>query len=806
MAALANVRSSEQKKKKKKKKNPFPPHTKSQSNIKIGFGFSFTLPSFNFPPITLFPPPVPCGFDVSCPRSCATFKAEAILPWACLSGEALCNTKPVAPCNNVGCCAPGLGDCDQTANVCRCRDKNIIGPRCEADCSWCKFGACVPAGYNGTDPNSIPEAARVSAILSRTAKCLCQPGWYGNDCSIPDCAAEQNCNGHGTCVRPHVCECQSQWIKNCSAFGVPSCPTGTDGAVCFGHGKCVDTNKCVCADGWTTSDCSAPFCGIKGCGAGRCVKPKQCECPLPIGSGPAEWCGSLCDVKCVDVPTEPPVPTTAPPTPVPTQAIPKGALVFSLGGRRLFTVTTTTTTTTTTMPPTTTIDVNATTTVANSTAATTTIVNSTTAATTIANSTTTTLADTTTTTEETTTATTATTMAPTAPPSTTVDMLPLLSGTGEKSAVLRTSDPFATMAMRMLISGSDRLYYEGNTPFPVGLGVGFDGYVNGSDQLVVLFERPAFLVSFQISGNGVGWSHLVLLLPPKKSRQNTEPAYQLETRELTGASSYWAARGKQVPLGFVLRMTTPIGNVRLDSFSVQEQPDPEPTTAEPSTVANTTTTAATTEAIGAPPESALPPWIWYAVGGGGGCLLLTLIIVVVVVVVRKRRASPSTSAGGTEMSSARDVDDESKYRSAVQDPRGIYVSSGTSSAQFRAGYGDASTSASDKFRAGYATTPGAASVSSSAESVQFRQSYGAPPDTSGQFRAGYGGASETPYYSTSGGTDNELFRSASNPLQSSSRGSLQESGGDYHAPPSQSVSFQPQDRHDMYTAPPAGYQ
>jgi hypothetical protein len=145
------------KKKKKKKKKPFPPHTKSQSNIKIGFGFSFTLPSFNFPPITLFPPPVPCGFDVSCPRSCATFKAEAILPWSCLSGEALCNTKPVAPCNNVGCCVPGLGDCDQSANVCRCRDKNIIGPRCEADCSWCKFGACVPIGYNGTDPNDCPR-------------------------------------------------------------------------------------------------------------------------------------------------------------------------------------------------------------------------------------------------------------------------------------------------------------------------------------------------------------------------------------------------------------------------------------------------------------------------------------------------------------------------------------------------------------------------------------------------------------------------------------------------------------------------
>jgi hypothetical protein len=48
------------------------------------------------------------------------------------------------------------------------------------------------------------------------------------------------------------------------------------------------------------------------------------------------------------------------------------------------------------------------------------------------------------------------------------------------------------------------LYYEGNTPFPVGLGIGFDGFVNGSDQLVVLFERPAFLVSFQMSGNGVG--------------------------------------------------------------------------------------------------------------------------------------------------------------------------------------------------------------------------------------------------------------------------------------------------------------
>jgi hypothetical protein len=216
----------------------------------------------------------------------------------------------------------------------------------------------------------------------------------------------------------------------------------------------------------------------------------------------------------------------------------------------------------------------------------------------------------------------------------------------------------------------------------------------------------------------------------------------------------------------------------------------------------------------APSDDELPPWIWYAVGGGGGCLLLTLIIVVVVVVVRKKRASPTKkTSGGTEMNSARDAvddDDSNKFRSAVHDPSGIYVSSGTSSAQFRAGYGagpaDASTSTSDQFRAGYATSPGAASASSSAGG-QFRHSYGARArPTSGQFRAGYGTTSETPYYSTSGGaTDNELFRSQRR-CRVSSRGSLQESGGDYHAPPSHHVSFQPQDRHDMYTAPPAGYQ
>lgn len=389
-------------------------------------------------------------------------------------------------------------------------------------------------------------------------------------------------------------------------------------------------------------------------------------------------------------------------------------------------------------------------------------------------------------------------------------MLPLLSGTGEKSAVLRSGDPFATMTMRMLISGSDQLYYEANTPFPVGLGVGFDGYVNGSDQLVVLFERPAYLVAFQLSGNGVAWSHLVLLLPPKKAtrQSNSEPSYQLETRELTGASTYWAARGKTMPVGFVLRMATPLGNVRLDSFTVQEHADPEETTsATESTTGNATTTDATTMPL-APSDSELPPWIWYAVGGGGGCLLLTLIIVVVIVVVRKKRASSTNvTAGGTEMHSARDVDDDtSKFRSAVHDPSAIYVSSGTSSAQFRAGYGagpaDASTSTSDQFRAGYATSPGAASSSSSAG--QFRHSYGAAPDQQGQFRAGYGAMSDTPYHSTSGGaTDNELFRAAS--AQSHSGGSLQESGGEYHAPPSHTTQFQPQDRHDMYTAPPAGH-
>ena len=80
-------------------------------------------------------------------------------------------------------------------------------------------------------------------------KCVCDPGWRGDDCSqaVP---CEGGCSEHGVCAYG-VCFCDPGWTGPACDELVP-CPAG-----CSGHGVCA-LAKCYCREGWRGADCATP--------------------------------------------------------------------------------------------------------------------------------------------------------------------------------------------------------------------------------------------------------------------------------------------------------------------------------------------------------------------------------------------------------------------------------------------------------------------------------------------------------------------------------------------------------------------
>ncbi len=125
------------------------------------------------------------------------------------------------------------------------------------------------------------------------SQCYCQPGWSGNDCSIPNCPGSfcyydpltkvQHCNycsGNGACNNvngTYSCECESGWAGNdCSAI---TCNTDCVGGT---NGQCLDMfpiQQCVCRPGYSGMDCTDRLC-LNGCSlAGTCQKATgTCAC------------------------------------------------------------------------------------------------------------------------------------------------------------------------------------------------------------------------------------------------------------------------------------------------------------------------------------------------------------------------------------------------------------------------------------------------------------------------------------------------------------------------------------------------
>jgi Notch-like protein len=97
----------------------------------------------------------------------------------------------------------------------------------------------------------------------------------GADCSTPTCTGVNGCSGHGTCIAPDTCQCESGWEgADCSTFNC------TDVNDCSANGTCIGANTCQCNTGWIGMDCTTPTCpGVNDCsGKGTCIAPDTCEC------------------------------------------------------------------------------------------------------------------------------------------------------------------------------------------------------------------------------------------------------------------------------------------------------------------------------------------------------------------------------------------------------------------------------------------------------------------------------------------------------------------------------------------------
>ncbi|XP_049330686.1 tenascin isoform X3 [Astyanax mexicanus] len=105
--------------------------------------------------------------------------------------------------------------------------------------------------------------------------CVCEKGWKGPNCSLPDCP--NHCSAQGRCI-DGKCECfEGYFGEDCS---MEACPVD-----CGENGQCI-SGVCLCAEGFTGVDCSQAAC-INDClGRGLCVDG-DCVCDEP-------WTGFDC--------------------------------------------------------------------------------------------------------------------------------------------------------------------------------------------------------------------------------------------------------------------------------------------------------------------------------------------------------------------------------------------------------------------------------------------------------------------------------------------------------------------------------
>jgi hypothetical protein len=163
-----------------------------------------------------------------------------------------------APCSEVGTCYPF------DPPVCAC-PFGYSGAACEVNegfCVDCQHGTCS------------------------NATCLCEAGWTGVSCQLPDCPGTPDCSARGQCSNGQ-CLCDPGFSgPDCAT---PICPGDSQGAACSGRGRCLVTDTapvCVCDTGFTGADCSAR---MTTCDASTCING---ACPVAAAPLSVTNCGN----------------------------------------------------------------------------------------------------------------------------------------------------------------------------------------------------------------------------------------------------------------------------------------------------------------------------------------------------------------------------------------------------------------------------------------------------------------------------------------------------------------------------------
>uniref|UniRef100_A0A8C1PP31 Zmp:0000000846 n=1 Tax=Cyprinus carpio TaxID=7962 RepID=A0A8C1PP31_CYPCA len=132
---------------------------------------------------------------------------------------------------------------------------------------------CCSAQATGT--RTKPYCSGHGNYSSDTCGCICEPGWKGPNCTVPDCP--RDCSDQGRCVNGK-CKCFDGFMgEDCS---METCPVD-----CGENGRCVN-GVCVCNEGFSGDDCTETDCLNNCLGRGRCID-SECVCDEP-------WTGFDC--------------------------------------------------------------------------------------------------------------------------------------------------------------------------------------------------------------------------------------------------------------------------------------------------------------------------------------------------------------------------------------------------------------------------------------------------------------------------------------------------------------------------------
>ncbi|PHJ20806.1 egf-like domain-containing [Cystoisospora suis] len=174
-------------------------------------------------------------------------------------------------------CGPH-GTCDKTTGKCICKP-GYIGDNCET-VDKCHNNDC--SGHGTCD--------------SKSGQCICQPCFTGSNCEtqLKDCCeADSDCGDHGRC-QDKTCVCNTCYGGTKCNEKIPDC-CASDTDCTTPNTKCnLQTQKCECKEGWKGPDCSiVDRCANVTCPGSQICDPDTGKCGCP------DMCmeGDKCDVK-----------------------------------------------------------------------------------------------------------------------------------------------------------------------------------------------------------------------------------------------------------------------------------------------------------------------------------------------------------------------------------------------------------------------------------------------------------------------------------------------------------------------------